>query len=110
MKGYTVYTSYDIRNKDVEPKHWIELWTQPLHRWLIAQAYHRYDDIMWRLPGFRWVENQLLKASGDKPDLPWGAKMDCRCYELMHQGRVVNGRVLLAKDVADFLAPGSAPS
>lgn len=69
----------------------VTLWSQPLHRWLAAWVYHKYDMTMFRLPGFLRLENWLLKREERKnPHLvaiPLGCKQDIRCYDLSRKGR-----------------------
>jgi hypothetical protein len=91
-RGYARYTTHSLRTPECTVTYHVELWRQPLHRWLIAWAYHRYDTLMWRLPGFRLAERLVMAwktRGGDILAVPWGANMDCRCYFLGQRGRVV---------------------
>lgn len=89
MRGYSLFTTHSGVSKEVT--YHVELWTQPLHRRLIAKAYHRYDMTMYRLPGFKTIEALILgwKMRGEKIATPWSANQDIRCYFLTRKGRRV---------------------
>jgi hypothetical protein len=67
----------------------VELWRQPLWRQAVAAAYHWYDMWIFKVPGFKLVENLLLswQMRGDGLDIPLSAKQDIRCYHLTRKGR-----------------------
>lgn len=70
------------------PRHYLTLWQQPLHRWLIATIYHWYDMCVYRLPGFRTLENLLhARHRDDDRYVPLGCRQDLRCFHLRHQQR-----------------------
>lgn len=92
LRGYELSISYGLDKEDERYKHHVTLWTQPLHRWLIAWAYHRYDMIVFRLPGFKKLERFLedrenAKLSGDEFATPLSAKQDLRCFDLSRRDR-----------------------
>lgn len=85
----TVYSGKDNSHR------YMETWKQPMHRWLIAEMYHWYDSIAYKLPGFNWLDDKLHdrhnKNRTDPDDwyVPLGARLDIRCYFLMQKGRIV---------------------
>ena len=78
-------------------KPYTEVWSQPIHRWLIARAYHRWDRRTWRLMGwldhhFPWLarkDSAWLDENGEplKIRTPLYARQDLRCYHLAQKGR-----------------------
>lgn len=89
MKGYTVVTSY---TKDSTSYH-VDLWTQPLHHWLIAEVYHWYDMHICRVPGFHriegWIDTAINRNTPVLEYLPICAKRDLRCYNLDRKHKTV---------------------
>lgn len=80
------------RRRDMTRTYRVELWQQPLHHWLAAQIYHRYDTWIYRLPGFALLERiHRWRYRGDDKDMyvPLAACHDIRCYELSVKGRQV---------------------
>jgi len=105
VRGYSLHEIHHLRTSDHRVAYHVELWTQPLHRWLAARTYHRYDMTAFRLPGFKTVEQLTLawKMRRGRPAIPWGAEQDCRCYLLTHRGRTVLAAVEVDKQTYDRL-------
>lgn len=87
-RGFDISTVYHLHSDN--RTYLLELWEQPLHRWLIAQIYHWYDMRAFKVPGFKALENFLeWRYKGDPLFyLPLSAQQDCRCYDLMVKQRV----------------------
>jgi hypothetical protein len=82
MRGYELSTRFHARLEQSVTYH-VTLWQQPFLRWLVAKAYHCYDMNIYRLPGFKLLENALLRID----DIPLGAKQDIRCHFLTRKKR-----------------------
>lgn len=89
VRRFSRFTRHSLRSPQVT--YHVELWTQPLHHWLAAWAYHRYDMTVFRLPGFKALDNLILgwklRRGGGELALPWSAEQDCRCYHLTQRQR-----------------------
>lgn len=92
--GITLYTVYC--NSSNEPTYRIELWLQPWRRYLAARVYHWYDMHIFKVPGFKLVENANLRwkmrRNPGRICLPLSAEQDCRCYYLARRDRRVLAR------------------
>lgn len=64
----------------------VTLYSQPWHRWVIATAYHGYDMLVWRIPGFRRFEKWQQRGKG-RWYVPIGCRQDIRCHFLHAKGR-----------------------
>jgi len=104
IRSYELYTFYDA---GAEPKHGygVTPYTQPLHRWLIGQAYHWYDSTITRLPGFHWVDKihewwHIRVRHEDPADfLPLPVLQDINCFHLGRKGRQeLRGLTISAED------------
>lgn len=98
-RGFGVSTVYHLYTESRTYR--LELWEQPLHRWLIAQAYHWYDMRVFKMPGFKALENFIERRHKGDPllYLPLSARQDCRCYDLMVKQRVVLASIEVSEDV-----------
>jgi hypothetical protein len=56
----------------------------------VAKIYHWYDMRIFRVPGFKGLENWLHDRHGDDPlaYLPLGIRQDLRCYYLTEKKRI----------------------
>jgi len=116
-RGWTLgYISHVVGTG--EKRYYVELFTQPWHRWLAARAYHWYDMRVFALPGFKTVEKvklgydtrRAVRAGTPEPwqVLPWSNDQDCRCEHLRERGRRVLGRLEIDADTAaQFRKKGS---
>lgn len=78
----------------------VELWEQPLWYWLVATVYHWYDMRIYKVPGFKLVENALWWFHRNEPFiyLPLSAEQDCKCYYLTNKKRKVLAKFEVEKD------------
>jgi hypothetical protein len=96
VRGFTTSTTYPTG------RHFVTLWEQPLHRWLMAQVYHWYDMRVYKLPGFRTVERWLERMHGDDElYVPLSARQDLRCWYLTEKQRTQLAKLDLPSDVAE---------
>jgi hypothetical protein len=114
--GYTIYSSYSRSHPDaprLDVKSWhVEFWHQPLHRWVIARVYNWYDMKVFKVPGFRKLENFLHNRYNRKhPDietallyLPIGIRQDIRAFDLNRRQQVRLARVSITKETYDSLS------
>jgi len=111
--GWTRHTVYHLNREQHERRtsYAIELWKQPLHRWLIAKFYHWYSWKIHKVPGFKKLEKWLWKRYEDHHDgdelflyIPISNRQDLRCYDLCHKRQTVLARLELTKE--DFDAIG----
>lgn len=70
----------------------VELYRQPLHRWLAARIYRWYDMWICRVPGFQLLEavkgwRYRNRDLGEY--LPVSAVQDIRCFDLHQRGKTV---------------------
>lgn len=80
-RGFSLSTRFHLTAAN--DTYWLEIWEQPMHRWLIAEIYHWYDMRIYKVPGFRALERLLERRhEDDLLHIPLGASQDCRCYEL----------------------------
>jgi hypothetical protein len=101
-RGFGVHTIYHLHGGD-RRTYRLELWEQPLHRWLIAWAYHWYDMRIFKVPGFRALERLLERRHKGDPMIyiPLGAQQDCKCYSLTVRQKTVLARIEVDQDVRD---------
>jgi hypothetical protein len=74
----------------------------------MARIYHWYDMRIFKVPGFKIVENWLLKLEerrhpGDDIVVPWGCNQDIRCYLLHEKQRKVLLNLEVTKEQYDNL-------
>jgi hypothetical protein len=83
-------TTYSLSlGKPLESRH-VVVWKQPAHRWLVSRLYHAYDSVVWRLPGFRALENWLRRRHADDAwYVPLSSRQDLRCDYLWSRKRTV---------------------
>lgn len=100
-RGFNVSTVYHLSSENRTYR--LELWEQPLHRWLIAQAYHWYDMRIFKVPGFKALERFLERHHKGNALLyiPLGPRQDCRCYYLMVKQKTILASIEVGKDVRD---------
>lgn len=76
----------------------LEVWTQPRLRWLVAQVYHWYDMRIYKVPGFKRLENWLQsRYKGSDIYVPLSCRQDIRCYFLKERGRKTAALVQLTE-------------
>lgn len=87
MRGYSLFTRHPV--PPAPATFHVELWEQPLWRRAVHSVYHWYDMRIFKVPGFKLVENLLLwwQTRGDGLEIPLSAKQDIRCYFLTRRGR-----------------------
>jgi hypothetical protein len=77
----------------------LEIWVQPWPRWLVAQVYHWYDMLIYRVPGFKQLERWLQsRHRGSDIYVPLGCQQDLRCYFLTERRREVVAVVWLTEE------------
>lgn len=80
----------------------LEVYTQPTWRRAIAKFYHWYDMRVFKVPGFKVLEDWLWSKHEDEfLYLPLGCQQDIRCYDLSVAGRKVVARVKITKEQYD---------
>ncbi len=79
--------SLGTRMSPHETTHHVELWAQPVHRWLISRAYHRYESVAFRMPGFGRLERWLQRRDGSPDHVPLSCRHDIMCYRLRQRDR-----------------------
>ncbi|MCD6032298.1 MAG: hypothetical protein K0S78_4480 [Thermomicrobiales bacterium] len=99
VRGYTVLT---IIGRD-GPRYAVELWRQPLHLWLIHNAYHWYDMHVEKIPGLHRFEHWLMSQSDDVHYTPICARRDLRCYLLEQRRKDHIARFDIDRETADKL-------
>jgi hypothetical protein len=102
-RGFDVSTVHHLHDKNRLVTYRLELWEQPLHRWLIAQIYHWYDMRIFKVPGFRKLERFLEARHKGDPFLylPLGVQQDCRCYSLTVKQKTILADVEVDKATRD---------
>jgi hypothetical protein len=100
-RGFDTHTTYH-RGSDQRTYH-LDVWEQPLRRWLVAQIYHWYDMRIHKVPGFKLLERFLeWRYKGDPMlYLPLGAEQDCKCFYLTEKGRTVLASFEITKELRD---------
>jgi hypothetical protein len=99
--GFSTGLIYSLRDR-ANDRHYVELWSQPLHRWILARIYHHYDMHVFRLPGFELLERWVEWRSGDALHyLPISARQDLRCYRLGEKDRTVLAHLDIEPEVAE---------
>lgn len=72
-----------------ETRH-VEFWTQSLWRYLVAHVYHWYDMRIYKVPGFKRLEDWLWKLHEDELFyIPLSNRQDIRCYHLRERGLTI---------------------
>jgi len=85
-----IHVKYSLRSEDKSRTRYRVTYTQPLLYWLIAKIYCFYDMRVFRLPGFKKLEDWYEKRNQDNPFYtPITAQQDFRCYQLTERGRIV---------------------
>jgi hypothetical protein len=109
MRGIYTEVTRCYSGDPLEPGVYLKyVYTQPIIRHVIAEAYHRYETASWRIwrviekPFIRWHDRRCtgeadsfcsLAWDGDDNVVPWCGYMpftnrqDLRCYELRMVGR-----------------------
>lgn len=86
-----LHRSYELgtsRHRDGRIEPYVTLYTQPLWRQIIAEAYHLYDmKIVMKIPGLHRLEHWLYNRNTDLTSMPMCARRDLRCDQLTHAGR-----------------------
>jgi len=105
--GWSRSRGFSLRDVENKWSYHLTLWRQPWHRWLIFKIYHWYDMRVYKMPGFKVIENWLLYWKGRRYPgeicLPWSAEQDCRCYFLSEKQRKVLLNLELTKEQYDGL-------
>jgi hypothetical protein len=97
IRGYSLSIVYSSRDVQAE-RYFVELYSQPLHRWVIARVYHWYDMNILKVPGMRRLEQFVQRRhQNDTTYVPWVNKQDIRCALLHRAGR----ELLLRQQITD---------
>lgn len=105
MKSYDVGTAH--RRSGVFP--YVELWEQPLYRWLLFRAYHWWEKLTE--PAMRKISEYHRVVFGAKAGLdyiPLVNRRDIRCYHLSIAGRNTLAIAYITKEQYDVIT-GRAP-
>lgn len=105
MRGYTAKTAH--RRSGIFP--YVELWKQPLWRWIVAWLYGQWESLSWPfmkhfLDG--WHRKYFGKNSLDY--IPLSNRQDIRCDHLRHAGRETIAIAYITKEQYDVIT-GKAP-
>jgi len=87
VRSYSCHTVYSGRDS----KTWhVDLWRQPLYRWLIARIYHWYDMRIEKVPGVKWIQRLIdRRRETDLWYIPVSNERDIRCYHLGEKQKVI---------------------
>lgn len=96
INGFTLYSSGDSFE--------IEIWEQPVRRWVTARMYHWYDMRMFKILGYRALERWLQRHAKSVSYLSLTVRQDCRCYELAHKQRKSLGFIKIDEELYNQLA------
>jgi hypothetical protein len=94
----TIYSGPDRR------RYQVEFWSQPWRHWIMAQIYHRYDVRIFKVPGFKRLENWLLRNAPEDRlpendrELPLGVRQHRRCWRLTNKRRTVLATVRITTE------------
>lgn len=100
MPAKTGYSTGLRISKD-SSQHYVELWRQPLHQWLLVKIYHRYDMTVFRIPGFQRLERWIRNRAGDWTYIPIGSRQDIRCFHLTQRKRTTLARFDISEELAN---------
>jgi hypothetical protein len=67
---------------------YVEMWEQPLSRWLIAHLYHLWEQRTWKL--LRKIEplhETFFNRNDDEIFIPLTNRQDLRCADLHERGK-----------------------
>ena len=85
-----IHTLYSLRSGGESKTRRRVTYTQPPFWYVAAKIYHFYDMKVFRLPGFKKLEDWYEKRNQDNPFyVPISAQQDLRCYQLTERGRIV---------------------
>ena len=105
VTDYELYTTWKKPDENGvrEKPRTIEFYSQPLHRWLWARFYARYNKTISKMPGFSWVEAKAYRLRQRQyPDLEiigWGPTMEVKSFFYRRKGRQVLGRCDLTEEM-----------
>ena len=92
VRGWELSVSLNVRPGGSGKRYFVNAWQQPWWDWLVAHLYHKYDMLIFRVPGYKFVESWLYareaRRLGTDDPMPLGAKQDIRCYYLTRRNRV----------------------
>lgn len=102
---------YAVTSGAPDRLHYVVLWTQPWHLWLAGRVYHWYDMRIYKVPGFRTLEDWLLRREerrrpDDELSIPLSCKQDLRCYDLTVRRRTVLATIDIGPDVYERIRSG----
>lgn len=99
-----------LHHRDGRRTHHVTLYRQPLHRWLAARAYHWYDMRVYKVPGFKLLENiKEWRYRNRDWYVPISAEQDCRCYDLGERDKTVLATIEVPADVYQQMTGKSPP-
>lgn len=90
VRSYGLLLRFTSRAEDGH-QYLVEIYNQPLHRYLIAKLYHWYDMRVFKLPGFRKFERWHKQRFG-KDDWTFdtiSCRQDMKCFFLAHLDKEV---------------------
>ena len=93
IHSYELYTTFRLDDGERVYGYIVAPYTQPMHRWLIAKAYHWYDMRISKIPGYGSLEALhawwRIKIRHEDPEdfVPLGALQDIKCFYLTRKGR-----------------------
>jgi hypothetical protein len=100
------YERFTRHYSDNRVTYHVTLYRQPLHRWLAARVYRWYDMRVYKVPGFKLLENvKAWRWRNREWYVPISAEQDCRCYHLEQLGRTVLATFDVDSDTYQRLDP-----
>lgn len=73
---------------DGTKSYWVELWEQPLGRWIIAHIYNKYETWCWKSGLTQLIEKLPFWHKEELFYIPFGCRQDIRSFDLVHKNRV----------------------
>lgn len=102
VKGYSGVTA-NRRNRSMDTLYYIEIWEQPLFRWLWSQVYHKWEKLTRRpMKHFsRWHAKHF--EGGDEFFVPVDCRRDIKCYMYSTSKRDVLAILRVTEDDYDVI-------
>lgn len=108
MRNYELTLRFTSRAEDGH-QYLVEIYKQPLHRYLIAWVYHWYDMHIFKVPGFKKFDNWHHRkfGKGNIFFIPISCRQDLKCAFLSRQDKVILAE--LEVDEATYVRLGGRP-
>lgn len=89
--------TYGIKTKVRTP--YTSTYTQPLHNYIIAKLYHKWERLTW--PFFRFLEKRV-HIPNDLDYIPYTNRQDIRCYFLHEKNKIILNTIRGEEEASDY--------